>query len=252
MNDPHVVAVLFRVDHADSSDYDNAPPLEHDKPDFSIRIEKGQARVLMKAHHATVESARAVVDPFLRAWELSAALFDPSDNFEFVLQHPEIIDRRPNPGVSSAVGVAMAGKMTVSIQSHTTHGKYPDAPVNLAHNADVESILHAYRTCCAGLRNLSDASYFGLTVLERAAGGRNDAAEMFGIDPAILNMIGKLTAQKGGKEARKSSGTHAEFTLAERTWLQAALKILVRRVAEVAHDSSANRNRISMSDLPPI
>jgi hypothetical protein len=252
MNDPHVEALHYRIKHADSSDYDKAPPLKHEEPDFSTRIEKDEARIVMKGHHATAESARAVVEPFLRAWELSAALFDAADSFEFVFQRAEIIDRKPTPGAVHAQVMIALSNLTMTAHAHVGRAKYPDPPVGLARNGDVELMLDCYRMCCADRRRLGDACYFCLTVLERAAGDRRKAAVQFGIDFPVLSKIGELTAQKGGKDARKIDGAHTDYTPAERTWLQEALKTFVRRGAEVAHDPGGARKMITMSDLPKI
>ena len=252
MNDPHVAALHYRINHADTTDYDNAPTLEHQEAEFSIRIEKGKATTTMKGYYATSEAARALVEPFLRAWELSAALVDASDNFEFVFEASEIVDREPASGVIGAGGAGMAGQSTLSAYARTKRGKYPDPPVRLTCDADVDLIFECYRRYCAGHRSLSDACYFCLTVLERAAGSRRDAAAHFGIDFSVLTKIGELTAQKGGREARKISGAGVDFTSAERTWLHQAMKMLARRAAEVAYDPTANQNYIGIGHLPPI
>ena len=78
------------------------------------------------------------------------------------------------------------------------------------------------------------------------------AAEIFGIARPVLQKIGELTAKKGGKEARKIDGAYSDFTSAERTWLHQVLKVLLRRAAEVAYDSNARLNQITMQNLPPI
>jgi hypothetical protein len=249
MNDPHVEALRYRVKHLDSTDYDSAPPLEHHDHDFAVRIEKGEARVVMKSHHTTADSARAVVEPFLRAWELEAALFDPKDNFEFEFQNAEIIDRKPNSG-GVGVEVRMVVRSAVSVSAHVKRGKYPGPPIKIACDLPTESILNAYRAYHAGRRSLSDAAYFSLTVLEGASGNRRQAARQFGIDASVLSNIGRLTAEKGGREARKSSGAFVSFTTEERAWLEAALKVIVRRAAKVAYDPHANKIMIGMGDLP--
>jgi hypothetical protein len=91
VNDPHVKTLHYRIKHSDSTDFERAPPLEHAEKDFSIRIEAGRAMVEMSTHHATPESARAIVEPFLRVWELEAALFNANDNFEFAFERCEVI-----------------------------------------------------------------------------------------------------------------------------------------------------------------
>jgi hypothetical protein len=252
MNDPHVVALHYLIAHSDQTDYEKAPPLHHDEADFSVHIENDKATVVMKNHYSSSEIARTVVEPFLRAWELSATLFDAADNFQFVFQHPEIIDLKPTPGVIAAQGISMNIRGSVTAIAHVKRGQYPSPPTGLARDANVELMLDCYRMWRADRRRLSDAGYFCLTVLERAAGNRKAAAKQFGIVLEILSKIGQLTAQKGGSEARKVEGSHTDFTPAERTWLQEALKMLVRRAAQVAYDKNAAIVPIRLSDLPPL
>jgi hypothetical protein len=252
MNDPHVVALHYRIKHTEYCDYNKAPPLEHDEAGFSIRVEKNEARVVMKSHHATSESARDVVESFLRAWELSAALSHATAMFEFVFQSAEIIDRKPTPGQLCPQGIT-AGSPSIGVPDfHVARNQYPDPPSGLARDTDVDLMFDCYRMWCTDRRRLSDACYFCLTVLERAAGNRKRAAVRFGIDHPVLDKIGNLTAKKGGNEARKALGAHTGFTSREQIWLQEVLKLLVRRAAEVAHDPNAALNKIVMSNLPPI
>jgi hypothetical protein len=69
----------------------------------------------------------------------------------------------------------------------------------------------------------------------------------------VLNKIGELAAEKGGRlDARKVEGASKPFTLTERAWLEQALKLLIRRAAEVTHDPKASRSQVTMADLPSI
>ena len=106
--------------------------------------------------------------------------------------------------------------------------------------------------CCEGRSRLGDTAYFCLTVLERAAGGRGQAGQHFGIAKPVLNKLGELTDQKGGREARKAKGADSEFTNAERTWLQEVMKAIIRRAAEVAYNPHASQMQITMADLPSL
>lgn len=70
MNDPHVEALHFEVRHSERVTYDKAAALDHEEEGFIVHIESGRAVFVMKTHHATPESAREAVEPFIRAWEL--------------------------------------------------------------------------------------------------------------------------------------------------------------------------------------
>jgi hypothetical protein len=116
-------------------------------------------------------------------------------------------------------------------------------------------MLCCYRMYCDRRRTISDACYFCLTVMERAAGDRAKAAVKYNINKKVLDKIGELTANKGGKEARKIRGALDEYTMAERTWLENVMKMLIRRAVEAAYDSyesNAKQRRIGLNDLPPL
>jgi hypothetical protein len=253
MNDPHVEALHYRINHADSVDFEKASPLEWEHSAFSVRIENGHVAIVMKEHHSTAESARAVAEPFLRAWELQSTLFSAADKFKFTFQNAEVIDRRPTPRVLHAQAIEVKITSTVSAHMRVSRVRYPDPPVGLACDDNVDLMLTRYREWCERRRSLGDAAYFCLTVLRLAA--RNDKrtlTQQFGIASSVINKLGMLTDEKGGKEARKAKGAKNEYTNAERTWLEEAMRAIIRRAAEVACDRHASRKQITMADLPSL
>jgi hypothetical protein len=167
MNDPHIEALHYSVRHAEDVDYDKARPLSHDTPGFTVRVENGHAEVTMKSHHSSVETARSEVEPFLRAWELTAALqFRPGD-FEFVYHRATIIDRNPTPeGILFAALGDFAATADV-FQAHVERSKYPGPPpVRFGRDATVEMMFDRFRLYLAGCTTLGDAANYCLTVLE--------------------------------------------------------------------------------------
>lgn len=63
----------------------------------------------------------------------------------------------------------------------------------------------------------------------------------------MLDSLGQLAERE-----RKYKGYGAPYTGTERTWLEVALKKLIRRAAEAAYDRNADRPLITMDDLPPL
>ena len=45
MNDPHVVALHYVITHGAHITYKDAPPLEHEERDFTVRIEQRRQRL---------------------------------------------------------------------------------------------------------------------------------------------------------------------------------------------------------------
>lgn len=254
MNDPHIEALHYSVRHAEDVDYDNASPLSHDTPGFTVRIENDRAEITMKSHHATDDAARAEVDPFLRAWELTAALeFRPGD-FEFAYDHATIIDRNPTPGILFAA----FGDFTAAADVVKAHVKrsYPDPPpVGIERDAAVELMFNAYSLYRKKRMKLGEAANFCLTVLEDYSGAsrgkRRAAAGRYAVAKPILDKLGTLADEKGGDEARKARGVSKPFTPAEQQWLEVTMKRLILRAGEVA-GPSASLPQITMADLPPL
>lgn len=253
MNDPHVEALVFRIEHDERVCYEVAATFVHKTPSFCVRIEGGLARFEMKDHHATADSARAVVEPFIQAWELDAGLRDGPGVLQFAYQGAQLIDRQPTPGVlqPEAAQVQIAGSPPELV---VTHRKYPSPPSGLAVNVDVDVMYDRYRRYKNGQALLADMANFCLTVFETSAKGsqRSAAAKMYGIDTDVLSKLGELAAQKGGREARKAKGLRTDFSDKESRWIEDAAKTIIRRAAEVADDPHRSRDQITMAELPPL
>jgi hypothetical protein len=253
MNDPHVKALLYRVDHASTFNYEQAEPCERDLSEFHIRIESEHATVEPKQHFATAEEARVVVEPFLRAWELDAALTrDNPDVLRFVYLRPEIVDRNPPPG--SAVLYPQTGQYTLRGHEPTLRlglKEYPAPPSGLTISPEVAAMFDRWSRYKAGQALLGDTADFCRGALERG-GGRQAAADHYRIDRSVIDELGDLADRKGGAVARKYKGYLKPYTETERAWLEAALRKIIRRAAETAHHPDASRGLITMEDLPPL
>lgn len=252
MNDPHVVALVYRINHSESVNYNNAKTLEYGTAEFKVRVANREARFEMKEHYATEEAARAVVEPFIRAWEVAAAIDGRPGEFELDFANAEIIDRNPPPGV--VIHVSTARMKITGYPPTIVVGRscYPAPPTGIAVNADVEAMIGRYARSRDGKDTLPGMAYFCLTVIEESAGGRPAAAKKFMVEKDVLSTLGHLTGEKGGADARKGKGRASEFTTAERRWIDEALKKLIRRAAEVAYDPAASLARITMADLPTL
>jgi hypothetical protein len=251
MNDPHVTALVYRLKHGASVNYDKAAPLECETAEFKVRIDKLEARFEMKQHFATAEEARKIVEPVIREWEFAACLNQGPGEFELVFSNAVIEDRNPTPGVISV----QAGDMVIagdSVSLTIGRGKYPEPPKGIAMNADVEAMALRYERYREGKETLAGMAYFCLTVLEDGAGTRRDIPAKFGVALTIANKLGTLTDSKGGSGARKGKGRPHEFTSDERTWIDQAVERLIWRAAEVAHNPAAAQSQITMADFPKI
>ena len=59
MNDPHVVALIYTVEHGDLVSYEKAGPLRYcGSPEFNLTVEDKIARFEFKKHYADKDEAR--------------------------------------------------------------------------------------------------------------------------------------------------------------------------------------------------
>jgi hypothetical protein len=143
MNDPYVVALIYRVKHDASVNYEGAVPLEYDCDAFTVRVKDGEARFEMKGNFETAEAAREEVEPFIRSCEFAAALENGPGEFELLFKNAQIEDRNPTPGT---VHVSSGDIVLIGISASVVvgRGRYPDPPEGIAVDADVESMLARY------------------------------------------------------------------------------------------------------------
>ena len=105
----------------------------------------------------------------------------------------------------------------------------------------------------AGREPLPSMAYFYLTVLEDkfTNAKRRSAAKSFRIDLAVLDAVGELSSTKGGVgSARKAEATGTALSRKEELFLEAAVKMIIRRAAEVAQNPGAALPTITLADLP--
>lgn len=96
-------------------------------------------------------------------------------------------------------------------------------------------------------------AYFCLTVIEAFAGNRKKAARSLRISREVLRTLGNLASNRGDeKTARKVWPRRALTPLSpqEAAWIEAAIKVIIRRVGEGRVNTSLLE--ITMSDLPSL
>jgi hypothetical protein len=253
MNDPHVEALHYSVKHGEHVDYTQAVPFDHEEKDFNIQISDERAQITMKSHFPSLPDARAVVEPFLRAWELDMGLRYSPRALEFDYERGQVIDRKPTPGVHALVAEPINLKVSFSTPKMTVgFTTFPAPPGGMARDPVVDLMFARYVLYRDGGTILGDAANYCLTSLENSARGRPAAARKFSIAKTVLDKLAVLSATKGGAKARKAEGATTDFTSAEVQWLEQAMTLIIRRASEVAFDPHAARPLITMADLPPL
>ena len=257
MNDPHVVALFYRIDHGKQYDYSKAKPLVLQESAFPLEIEDELVRFALKGHYATEDEARKAIDEYISVWEFDACLKYGENYFRLRFEKSEIMDRCPTPGVAVARATPMRWVISLGAAKGTAGvPEYPLPPSDIALNPDVKTMCQRYMGYRQGNEPLASMAYFCLTVLEHSMGpakkGRRAAAQEYQIAFSVLDRIGELSSEKGGRDARKADGVDDDFTSQERTFLEQAIKRMIRRAAEKAHSLDKALPQISLSDLPTL
>ena len=252
MNDPHVVALHYKIVHDSWMDYSEAEHCDLQEDAFDVHVEDGLVRFMMKKHFATQRQAQDFVEGYILSWELDAVLRRQPGAFKLQFDRAEVEDRSPTPGVVSLGPITISsGVPRVSAQLCVSPPAYPQPPTTpLGRDANIERMLQRYVRYREGRALLPDIANFCLSVLETLAGGRKAASKRYGIAKPILARVGMLCASKGGDDARKGKGTSQDFTQLEKQFLENAVKAMIRRAAEFVHDPKLSFQQLTASDFP--
>ena len=251
MNDPHVVALLYQINHSQSVDYRDAKPIDREEEGFCVKVENERVRFEFKEHYATEDAARKAIEDYIRAWEFSAGLRGGPNYFKLKFDHAQIEDRKPTPGVTNLYGHARTGVPTATATATVSPHCYPPPPSGLKITPDVQNMYDRYMDYLQKREHLAGMAFYCLTKLEHSR-SRKEAAETYGIELGVLKKIGFLSSEKGGQQARKANGTNKPLTAQESRFLEEAIRAVIRRAAERAHAPHGNLPKISLWDLPPV
>ena len=174
MNDPHVDALVFRIEHGPALAYsDDAPPIDREESGFRVTLKDGTVRFELKEHYATKEEALERVRPYVRSWEMDAGLDRRPGDFRLEFQEAVVIDRRPpapTPGTISVSASPIRWHFTTGVPEVTlTRPAYPSPPAGVtlkADDRDVETMYRRLSDYYSDRKYLPSMAYFCLTVLE--------------------------------------------------------------------------------------
>jgi hypothetical protein len=252
LNDPTVVALHYGLEAREGTSFQSPPPVVVNVPHFEGTLADGAFVARMTTHFPTPEEARVTVDPFLRAWELDAAIQRGRSVLKFTYVRADVADRAVNPDELAplrveAVDLVMLGDAATVV---VTLRQYPDPPSGFATTPLLELVWARFERYREGKDSLFGMASTCLTALEKDAGDRRKAAAKFGIDFKVLSKLGHLAATRGSVEdARKFTAATQPATDEERAWIEAALCAIMKRIGETA---AGVRGRLTLSALPPL
>jgi hypothetical protein len=251
-NDPHIESLLYVLDTDKTLVFENPQPIDHETPDFRLRLGGGRLAVTMKTHFADAEEAQKAVKPFLDAWELDFALARGRREMRFKFDRPVIVDLKPSPGESSVLRPFAAEMIAVTATATLVVPlrDYPQPPaIPFMVTADVETLWNRYEGSLLGREPLPGMGYFCLTLFERKFGGRQAAATALRVSGAVLSTLGKLTTERGDATTARKAIFSAPLAPAEAEWIKTCLRELIRRAAMIAAGSPPSA-QFTMSELP--
>jgi hypothetical protein len=97
-------------------------------------------------------------------------------------------------------------------------------------------------------------AYFCLTVVESVFGRRRDASRQLKVEFSVLDMLGNLSSGVGDDQTGRKRNVQQRrpHSPAENDWLDHAVRMLIRRMAEYAFAPAVVLDTITMADLPPL
>ena len=160
MNDPHVAALVYKIEHGPSVDYSEAEPLDREETDFHVQIANEEVRFEFKEHYATEDAARKAIKEYIRAWEFDAGLQGGPNYFKLKFNHAKIEDRNPTPGVEYAGLHLRSGVPTSTMGVVVFEPCYPPPPSGVLITADVQTLYDRYMGYCQDREPLETMGLF--------------------------------------------------------------------------------------------
>jgi hypothetical protein len=253
MNDPHVVSLQYHNEITEYVKYNNPPSISWRTPIFEAELSAGILTCTMKQHFASIEDARNAVEPYLRAWQIEAALRRGRGELNFEYDEGKVIDRSPRTGnVELETLRQFSHIFTVGAAVAVHRDTYPDPPARFHMNPNVDTMWHRYQGYLEGREPLQSMAYFCLTVIENdAGGGRSRLCGTFQIDRAVRDTLGDLTSDRGEPTTARKMTDGIPLTDKERIWIEAAVKALILRMG--GYDpQNPFPTTLTMQDLPSL
>ncbi len=267
MNDPHVVSLTYKMSHIGNVDYSKARPLTADDPAGRFTAEVTQDTVVFRLHEhfATEQEARDLIDPIADAWSISAGLRGWPGEFDLEYNWAQIVDRSLPPSTSVFCIPPCRSILTTYAPTFVVTRNLPGLPEKFVASDPIRWMYDRYRAHREKKETVGAVSYYCLTVLEgffgaepedqtrqrRPSKRRVHAAQKLKVDVEVLKKLGDLSSEHGGSTARKWIGRDKPYTPQEREWLDACIRMLIRRAGEVEPvGDPAELPQITMADLP--
>ena len=251
LNDPHVEALIYAIEHNRSVNYERATPMEVERQGFCLKVEDGRARFELRVHYATAGKAQAEVQSFIDQWEFNETLRTGPGKFALRFEKPVIVDRQPSPGVTALSAQPIRANVTLSTPTGTVSRQYPQPPSEDAMDIDnchVQRMFKQYMDYRAGQR-LTVIAQVCCEEFETFRDELKDAAGRLQIGNNVLKKVRKIANNKGGQQARHASAIDHPLTQYEVRFLEKAIVAMIVRAAKVAANPDQPMEFIDLGNL---
>jgi hypothetical protein len=214
--------------------FGKARPMTLTADDFGLELVDDVLTATPQDHFATIEEARAGIEPFLDAWSAHARLERARRVVGFEFEDAKVIDRTDGSRVYASVARASAAAANAAIL--VEDGVYPAPPVDFRTDLVLDAILARLADLDGHRTSITDATYWVVTRVEAAYGSssgsqvRASAATALGLETRILDDMGRLASQNDPILGRKAKGTPRELTENEKAWMRAAIVLVAKQV----------------------
>ena len=265
MNNPIIDSLTYAVDSVDGAyDYDAAEPLSEEVSGIgTFDICNGQLQVALAVHCHDEQTARYLVEPFLRKWEIKTDLAQNSGGIRFRFEGSAFHDLSPSDDRASfgfSANITVSDSVQFIAKPQTYPGPPRDATIGVS---DLVRDIHArWFQCQEGKEPAPSMAYYVLTRIQLEAQPeptRKATAWTFNIARDVLDKIGDISSAAGkGPSARKAleypgrkaSASHSQqYNPQNDTWLKQAIARVIQHLME---DNREGLGRtLCMADLPP-
>lgn len=253
MNAPHVVALRYRFVSSNHLDrFTKAVPVSLTADGFDLHLEDKILTTHPHDHFATIEEARAAIEPYLASWSAHARIERARRDIHFEFEDAEVVNRTDGssvyPGVARAMGVAANAAVLAD------NGVYPAPPVDFRTDEVLGALLARLADFDAGRTSITDATYWAVTRIEAAFGSgsgskvRQSAAAAIGVEYKILSEMARMASQNDPILGRKAKGTPQALTQTEKDWMRAAIVLVAGQIGSV--NAGVMPAPKTMADLP--
>ena len=224
---------------------EDSPPIT--LGDFECTVSGKELRAVPTREFATIDEARAALEPYFADWEVEYDMRGLPIRLEFAVGHVE----NPSTGgqtsqheivASATVGVSVSMHIKAAVLFNGPTGEYRS-------NGIVDFLRQRWLSAAKTVNELpTSAAYALLSFLERLYGDRAGVARKLQVHPDVLSTAGRLSAQSDPLQGRKLKGAPQPLTPEEIGWLNIFIEVVGKRAAYV-ESGNTPISQISMSDL---